>query len=501
MLAAIGIDATRSEIFNFRYNAGAFSDDEILDSATSPPSRYIIELGRRVLKAMPSAEMILVGNPALPLRAEQILEWASEIGACPSILGDAEGFPLVYCLPRRLFEQNERFLLPLSTVVAAIDARLISLLSGQETRCFASGHPSVSPLPIPYGGDGGSQWILSSHQRDLALRLQCVNAISIIEMNDRWRDVPTVNFHPNHAGDVLFWSLASRDVEGMLYQRHIVCRDYMEIPRVCDSRLDLISLSQAPLARIEGQASETTYFIQALKTLGEEIVQNNFIIFTRFLRNYGHSIFHLIDQARFSLGDSMMEKKRTVQHHPLAVESRCAFPAKPLRILFHLSGTGWALKSYPRHYCATLCKILVGFGCDLSVIGDPELETFGASSVSCDDVESLKRAVAAHHIFVGLDSFPHHFVRHVMGWPTIGLFGNTKTCNSDAAGGMTYRTAANYLPCNPCGSLDRCLAFDGGECQNYIEPEPLAALILDMARDVYGFTVSGLSPKPENGPW
>jgi ADP-heptose:LPS heptosyltransferase len=243
------------------------------------------------------------------------------------------------------------------------------------------------------------------------------------------------------------------------------------------------------MSRDERVYHETSYFIHALERLGTEAVESNFIIFTRFLRRYGHSTFHLIDQARFSLGDSMARKERTVQHAPLAAEARCALPAKPLRILLHFSGTGWAIKTYPRHYSAALCRALVGLGCELSVIGDPGLEEFGVRSIVCDDVASLTQAVHDHHIFIGVDSFPHHFVRHVMGWPTIGLFGNTKTCNSDAAGGASYQAVTNNLPCNPCGGKDNCPVFGGTNCQNYLEPGPLAATILEMAQAVYGYAL------------
>lgn len=487
MLAVIGICSRKTEYFNFKFNSGGFADDEIFDSAICPPSRYLIELARRVLKAMPTAELLLIGNPLLPLTTGQIMAWAAEIGHCPSILSDSAGFPLVYCLPRRLFGENERFLLALSAVSAAVDARLISLLSGDETPCHANDFPIIGQPPIPYGGDGASQWITDAHQRHLALRLQCVNAIAAIEKTERWRDIPIANFHPNHAGDVLFWSLASQHVETPLYQRHIVCRHFMDIARGGDTRLDLICLDLPHVSRIEGIGNETSYFSQALEQLGPETVAGNVIIFTRFLRNYSHSPFHLIDQARFSLGDSMMSRDQTVQHAALSPENRCAHPVSPLRVLLHLSGAGWVLKAYPRQYCVALCRTLLAFGCDLTVINDPDLETVGVRSIVCDSVSSLKQAAGDHHIFVGLDSFPHHFVRHTMGWPAIGLFGNTKTCNSDAAGGISYRTAMNYLPCNPCGSQDICPAFGGGYCRNYLEPEPLAAMILEMAQDVYGY--------------
>jgi len=485
MLAALGIGTRGATGFDFSFSSGGFAEHEIFDSATSPPGRYVIELGRRALKADPTADHVVIGNPLLPLNAARLTDWSRGLGGL-AIGTDASGeFPLFYVLPRRLLEETERFLLALSTVSVLADKLLLSLLADAEVS------QRRTDLPPPNAGKqfviGGRSWILPVYQRNEALKLQCANTIRLIQNNPRWRDAPVANFHPYHAGDVLFWSVASRDVQTPLYQRHIVCSSYLDIARAAGSALDIVKLPMPWLSRDNRthKANETLYFYRALERLGPDVTDETVVIFTRFLRHYSATPFHLIDQARFSLGDSMASVARTVQTIRTAPEARSAVPTSPLRVLLHLSGAGWTLKDYPARQALILCQALQALGCEVTVLDLPAMERTGARSIVCEDAPSLAAAIRAHHIFAGVDSFPHHFARHVMGWPTIGLFSNTKPCNSDAAGGPSYRSLVNLLPCAPCGGEDVCPARTGPICDNHAEPPTIIAAILAMARDVY----------------
>ena len=119
----------------------------------------------------------------------------------------------------------------------------------------------------------------------------------------------------------------------------------------------------------------------------------------------------------------------------------------------------------------------------------PDLEGFGVTSVDAEETELLFNAVQDHHIFVGLDSFPHHFVRNVMGWPTIGLFGNTMAANFGGGWNEQYKTLDESLPCNPCGGVSVCPLFGRKECANYVGPEQLISAIVGMAQGLYGFSL------------
>jgi hypothetical protein len=131
----------------------------------------------------------------------------------------------------------------------------------------------------------------------------------------------------------------------------------------------------------------------------------------------------------------------------------------------------------------------VALGIECSVIGRPDLVASGARSIDADETEPLQEAVRAHHVFVGLDSFPHHFVRNILGWPTIGLFGTTTAANFGGGWNSHYRSLDAALPCHPCGGERECPVFGYKECSNYAKPEQLVAAILEMAGQVYGFSV------------
>ena len=145
-------------------------------------------------------------------------------------------------------------------------------------------------------------------------------------------------------------------------------------------------------------------------------------------------------------------------------------------------------ESYRDDHAAAVFMALKSLSAEITVIDRPDMEELGVRSVASDETALLSSAAKSHHIFIGVDSFPHHFVRHVLGWPTIGLFANTKPCNSDAKAAPDYRALAAHLPCNPCGAHDRCPLQGGEECANFVEPTRLVSAILDMAHDLYGFT-------------
>jgi ADP-heptose:LPS heptosyltransferase len=195
----------------------------------------------------------------------------------------------------------------------------------------------------------------------------------------------------------------------------------------------------------------------------------------------------LVDHARFALGDSLSRFEETVHARPTVPDHRSDRPVAPLRVLFHLNG-GWKLKTYPAQHMRTIIAVLRGLGVEATVIDRPDLKDAGAQSVISEDSATLRRLVEEHHLFVGVDSFPHHFARLVMGWPTLGLFGNTKPCNSDALYGVSYRSSDQSLSCNRCGAYDTCPALGRQDCINYAPPERVVADILDLAGAIYGYS-------------
>jgi len=219
--------------------------------------------------------------------------------------------------------------------------------------------------------------------------------------------------------------------------------------------------------------------------LGPDFTGSHFIVFMRYSRIYNITPFHLADHMKFALGDSMLSPEGSIHARPPAVTGRCALPVEPLRLLMHLTG-GWELKSYPKHDLLPLLRGLQALGCEITLIDKPEMVEHGFTSIKAGETGPLTEAVRNHHIFVGVDSFPHHFVRHVLGWPTIGLFANTKPCNSDARHAEDYAAVDSNLPCNPCSAERDCPLFGRKDCGNFITPDLLIAKILGMAQQVYG---------------
>jgi hypothetical protein len=335
------------------------------------------------------------------------------------------------------------------------------------------------PVTTPTGWFQGSL-------RQGVLKVTTANAIKIIEERADWRDVPVAAFHPYHAGSIVFFAMASRDMTTPLVKRHVICSSYKDIIAASASALDPVWLKLPFLPR-DASVGEPQYFVHSLDRLGEEVLRENFLVFMRYSRASSFSPFHMIDHDRFALGESLTRNDQLRQMRPPLVSGRCAEPAAPLRVLFHVTG-GVPIKNYPLDYAKVAIRCLRALGVGITVIGRPDLEPYGAVSIGADETDSLTEAVRRHHIFVGLDSFPHHYVRAVMGWPTIGLFGTTGAGNFGGGWNAHYRALDANLACHPCGAETSCPVFGSAECVNYAKPEHLVAAILAMGEQVYGFT-------------
>ena len=483
---------------DLRFSRGALRGDEIFDSALATPGRYVAEIGRRLLSRFPDAEWLAIANPLLPLRAGLLASWLAAPPAQAEIATDPDGFPVFYLLPRRIWTDFERFLMLLSVQNAALDADLLSLLLDEQVARRELPLERLGPPPAR----GMNGW-LNGDGRLEALKLQAQQAVKIIRSRADWRDLPFAIHDPMHAGDVLFMAMASTLVEKTPFTRHIVCSSYADIPEACGSRMETLplrlpwitrhgSLSAdearrlgSPWVALDGSVGEGVYFAKALARLGPA-AEETFIVFGRIQRLYYLPPFHLVDHARFALGESLSEFSDTLHGSANPAEARCADPAAPLKVLFHLNG-GWTLKTYPLRKMRRLIHALTEIGVEVSVIDRPDLVADGAVSLISESSAALRGLIEKHHIFVGVDSFPHHFSRLRMGWPTIGLFGNTQPTNSDASYGADYQSSDRNLACNRCGAHHNCPLNGDTECANYMAPEQVAGDILAMAQRIYGY--------------
>lgn len=483
MFCGLDIGGKGIEGFDLSVSKGRLVANEILDSSTSPPGRFLLEVGRRVLKAKPQSQLLAVGNPLLPLTCQQVLPWLSGISR-PTILTDEGGFPLIYVLPREAFEEWGRFLMLLCCAEAAIDARLLKGVLGCAIELRSIKIPKIGKYPV----STSTGWF-QGRDRQNVLKVLAINATRLVEeTGGRWKHLPFSVYHPYHAGSIVFFAAAARKCQTPLYQRQIVCTSYRDIWDYSKSPLEAEWLKLPFLPR-DNSVGEPQFAMHAFERLGKDVVDNSFITFNRYSRTSGSASFHRIDHDRFALGDSLDSPEQTSQWQAPDVMGRCELPANPLKVLFHING-GLAIKSYPSDHAAVLFRSLQGLGIQASVIGHrPDLEAFGVTSIDAEETEPLFNAVQDHHIFVGLDSFPHHFVRNIMGWPTIGLFGNTMAANFGGGWNEQYRSLDENLPCNPCGGDTACPLFGRKECANYVAPEPLIHAIVGMGQRLYGLSV------------
>jgi hypothetical protein len=469
------------ERHDFRFSHGAFRDDEIFESATATPGRYLLELGRRLIARQPAAAFVAIANPLLPLTASQLAAWLHDRTAEPLILADSSGMPVLYVLPRRLFEEDCRLLLCLSTLEADLDARLLGFATGLDFAVVRTGLSGLDAFPA----SSGNGW-LNPDRRLRALSRQAREALALIEAAPDWRKKPFALFHPYHAGDALFVALASKHAAPLLYDEQIVCSAFMDVVEAVAPKITPVELSMAPMAR-DGSVSKYRYFSQALDHLGEDFRRGHFTVFGRLLRMHHFTPFHLHDHAKFTLGDPMDREERTLYWQTQEPPRLGKAGGETMRILFHLNG-GWALKTYPERETRALFQTLKALGCEITVIDRPDLESAGARSVVAGSAASLAVEIEAHDLFVGVDSFPLHFATLVHRRPTVALFGSTRPCNHDAPASPAYEALVGYLPCNTCLSKSGCPITGQEECVNYLPAPRVASAILGMAERLYGFT-------------
>jgi hypothetical protein len=479
MLAGLTFDSgARHERHDFRFSHGAFRADEIFESATATPGRYILEIGRRLAQRHAAADLIAIANPLLPLNALQLTAWLGDRSPAPLILADSAGMPILYILPRKVIEEDGRLLLCMSTLDSGLDARLLGAMAGVEF--------SVITLPVPgldaFPAQSGNGW-LNPDRRLRALKRQAEDAVAIVESDKSWRSRPFALFHPYHAGDALFVALASKSAQPLLFEKQIVCSAFKDVVEAADPKLEAVELALPPMAR-DGSVSKYRYFVNALDRLGADFRRENFTVFGRLLRMHHFTPFHLHDHAKFTLGDPMERQESTLYWH--GAPPRLAPGAGPLRALFHLNG-GWALKTYPDKQVRPLFAMLRSLGWDITVLDRPDLESPGVRSIKAGTATALAAQIEAHHLFVGVDSFPLHFAALVHRRPTVGLFGSTRPCNHDAPPSLGYEALVGSLPCNTCLSKSGCPMVGGDDCANYPDALTVATAIIAMTARTYGF--------------
>jgi ADP-heptose:LPS heptosyltransferase len=481
MFGSLAITGGQIDAFDFRLSSGDFGPNLIFDSATSPPGRYILEVALRTIEAAPDCDAVVVANPILPFTGARLADLVLEGGTLPipCVIGDSGTFPVAYALPRSLFDRGlGRFLNLLSVTKRAMDALLLGHLTGTEVPKPASGLKAIGDLP-PASPQG-----FIFRENPQAWAVQCLGALDIMSARSDWAGLPFAAHHPNHAGDVMFFSLASRINRRLDYDRQVVCRPYLDIFHECGNRLEPIVLDMPPVSR-DGKVSDARYFIDSLPHLGGKVLSETFVVYSRFSKSYPQTPFNLIDHARFSLGDSIRSFADTLYARAPVVANRCVRPAAPLRVLLQLNG-GWPMKTYPAADRRVLVRALRALGCAVTVLDLEDAAEDGAEIARAGSTETLKALLNDHHVFVSVDSFPLHYASQIVGHPTVALFGVTSPGNSDAPRGAGYRLPQPLMPCGGCGSYQVCPLTYQPFCGNYPRPGEVVAAVFEVAAEIYG---------------
>lgn len=209
-----------------------------------------------------------------------------------------------------------------------------------------------------------------------------------------------------------------------------------------------------------------------------------FLGYGRSSRYYDRSPFHLIDHARFALGASMSSEGDLFYAQPSRPVHRCALPLAHKRVLLCLRGS-WTLKRYPDMQARVLTRALRSLGLQVSVLNNETAAADGAAVVRSSSTAELRRLLDDHHVFVCVDTFDLHFARHVVGHPTVALFGSTWPGNSDSVRLPESRVLCGPLACTPCSVTDRCLQTHANTCANYPPAHDVVATVLDVFDRVY----------------
>jgi hypothetical protein len=463
----------RTEIFNFTIGAGRASDLQMLHSSAATPARYVMEMARR-MAALRGADELMVVNP---LVEDSPPEFGLMANALPPVgadgrarvLSDRTGLPVAYALPYRAASDLCRYLSLLSTVDAAIDARLLELVTERPVEMLE--------LSVPMRVVGGRREFYSTPASREIYRWITTRAIFELERigRDHREALPFAAIMPFHAGDVLFFAMALR--RGTTHFRAaVVDRRYREIAEEVAPDFACLEIDLGKRAT-GGEAEWDWALFDAIQS---DLPGGYLYVYCRPSRLYDQFPVHLIDQYAFGLGVRPSGAGA-------AASARCmGTPRAQRRILLHFDA-GWAMKIYPDRLQRELVARLSAMGFAMTVLSRREESVeAGVTFVRFHGLWRLRDLILDHDLLIGMDSFPAHYATHVLGIPTICLFSCTHPSNSDAEPGPRYSAMQMGLACCPCGSVSRCPEYGGEQCRNFVSPTAVAAEVEAMWHNVTG---------------
>jgi hypothetical protein len=479
-------------IYSFTISRSALSFSEIFDSAFATPARYVQEIYARLCSLEEPGQETpkFIFNPlfrtnrlniALILNALRKIASSHEM----AVLSDDKGLPAGYLLPASLASKDSRFLALLSTVNSTVDAELL-----QRAYFVATPDIPLNRVSLHWCDHNGFQF---EGNRSI-YRWVADRAVKILDSHvksgdrheaARQRDaIPFTAVMPYHAGDLLFFSIAFKHIRPPV-SRIVINRAYENIvadnvPELAVLSIDLPVPNRGEDFKRGGVVTDRTYFEHFCNQLPED----SFYSYYRSSRSYNVTKFHLIDQYIFGLGGSLRSRAELLV-------SRRSGPSLfvpelsdgPRKILLHFDG-GWPLKIYAEDQQEQLIDLLCAKGYSVTVLAATQYDHPKCRITTFKNYGHLVELLRAHHLLVGMDSFPVHYAVHVLGLPTICLFANTRPENSNARPAQNYLSLEKGLNCRPCSAILRCPLYGGSHCRNFAAPETVITEVERMLEAV-----------------
>lgn len=488
------------EIYNFSLSTDELSVLKIFHSAFSTPARYVMELYRRlyIINNYMSAGGFFVFNPLYeihPFLVGVVFDEIDKINGSErfTIFSDRNNHPIGYYFPASLDIVDARYLTLLSTVDSRIDRELLNRFFFSPAdevvitslSLFTSRHNDFY-----YDSDYHNiyRWTADSSVKILSKKLGveddsiekifpdcCIDDMRMIRDS-----VPFTAIMPYHAGDVLFFGIATKYTDTYV-NRVVVNKVYVDIINDISSYLIPITIDSPPPFRDGKDISEGEHFYEIIS----EVPNDSFYYYCRPLRKYSISRFHLIDHFAFALGASFVREDELISKtKPETKLFKPHVDSGNFRILLHFGG-GWPLKVYPIDLQDRLINLLSEKGYNVTILSDSAKKNDDYHYSKFDNLSQLRNLLESNHLLIGMDSFPCHYAAHVIGLPTICLFANTQPANSDATLSRQYRFLENGLTCRPCNASEKCPLNKKKDCENFTSPERVVDVVREMLDNIY----------------
>lgn len=472
------------ECISFTISPTQLSLREIFHSAFATPARYVQEIYQRLrIWGGNCPKTVFVFNPLYQFLRPHLWLTLVVVGrqsewSGVTVIHDQDGCPIGYMFPNSIAEEEVPCLGLLSTVDARLDAELCRHLFALEVKCVEV--PGVCVSRLRHNGfiyDENFQiyrWVASHALSTITGRAaagRIGNSFAAIM--------------PHHAGDVLFFVLAWQHAATSISS---VAVNQAYQPIVVDNAaglgaiaLDIPLINRGSDFRQGKVMSEGEYFASVTPALPPD----HLYFYLRPSRDYNVSKFHLIDHFAFALGRHLWcEEDLLLRRWPLPGPYNSGSETKDgVRVLLFFDG-GWSLKVYTYAARRQLIELLHRNGYQITVLAGDGQEYEHCAIARFEGYSQLKELLRRQDIMVGMDSFPTHYSAHVLGLPTICLFGSTRPENSNAPRSSHYRYLEKGLTCRPCYGIVKCPLYGGGECVNFASPEKVMQAIVEMLSDV-----------------